>query len=412
LIRFFIAPDFGFWAQPRIVLEQANRLYASLRILPEGDLMKVKRDSMRLAHRDLTALISALPELYAPASLRMIRQKILQIVLALVPCLTATYDEWDVDREGQVLGYRVAQRPVIPEVDAALPSLPMFIHTHPLFPMLQRRLTQPLKISDVASRQQFARTAVFNEFYRRLDVQHQMAWFLPGTESPYICVVLNRQGRDFSERDRQVLSLLSPHLRQARMNALAFDQATCPTKSEPAAGGEGDWEVVHIDANGHPQLFSKRAADWLEAYFGEAGEFSPWPEALRRWIRQQAWAARPNESALSPRQPLVLERGAGRLNVAFVPGRDGFGLLLLSQTQTAPWPKGILRSLPLTEREQEVFRWICEGKTNPEIAVILGISRRTVDKHIEHLLGKLGLENRFQAQRLGWELRRPDWVRA
>jgi DNA-binding CsgD family transcriptional regulator len=41
-----------------------------------------------------------------------------------------------------------------------------------------------------------------------------------------------------------------------------------------------------------------------------------------------------------------------------------------------------------------VARWIREGKTNVEIARIMGISPRTVQKHIEHIFEKLGVESR------------------
>jgi DNA-binding CsgD family transcriptional regulator len=51
----------------------------------------------------------------------------------------------------------------------------------------------------------------------------------------------------------------------------------------------------------------------------------------------------------------------------------------------------------LTERESQVAYWIAEGKTNGEIGVILGIGARTVKKHVEHILAKLGVENRTTA---------------
>ena len=51
----------------------------------------------------------------------------------------------------------------------------------------------------------------------------------------------------------------------------------------------------------------------------------------------------------------------------------------------------------LTPRQGEVLRWLGLGKRNAEIAVILGISSRTVDKHVEHLFGKLGVETRSAA---------------
>jgi len=55
------------------------------------------------------------------------------------------------------------------------------------------------------------------------------------------------------------------------------------------------------------------------------------------------------------------------------------------------------KGLQLTAREAEVLQWIANGKTNREIAEILGISPRTINKHLEQLFPKLGVENRTAA---------------
>jgi DNA-binding CsgD family transcriptional regulator len=51
----------------------------------------------------------------------------------------------------------------------------------------------------------------------------------------------------------------------------------------------------------------------------------------------------------------------------------------------------------LTPREREVLQWIVEGKTNPEIGIILGISWRTVRLHCERIFRKLNVETRTAA---------------
>ena len=55
------------------------------------------------------------------------------------------------------------------------------------------------------------------------------------------------------------------------------------------------------------------------------------------------------------------------------------------------------QELGLTERESEVLYWIANGKTNREVAEILGMSPRTVNKHLEQVFPKLGVENRTAA---------------
>jgi len=61
-------------------------------------------------------------------------------------------------------------------------------------------------------------------------------------------------------------------------------------------------------------------------------------------------------------------------------------------------PSDILRkAFELTEREAEVLTWIANGKSNKEIAAILDMSPRTVNKHLDRIFGKLGVENRTSA---------------
>lgn len=61
---------------------------------------------------------------------------------------------------------------------------------------------------------------------------------------------------------------------------------------------------------------------------------------------------------------------------------------------------------PLTPREIEVLRQVVEGKTNQEIAFALGISEKTVEKHLEGVFARLGVTSRVEAAvhavREGW----------
>lgn len=51
----------------------------------------------------------------------------------------------------------------------------------------------------------------------------------------------------------------------------------------------------------------------------------------------------------------------------------------------------------LTPREREVLAWVAAGKTNRDIGAILGASPRTVEKHLERIYEKLGVETRTAA---------------
>ena len=56
-----------------------------------------------------------------------------------------------------------------------------------------------------------------------------------------------------------------------------------------------------------------------------------------------------------------------------------------------------LQALGLTKREAEVLLWISQGKRNAEIGTILQTSKRTVGKHVERILCKIGVETRTAA---------------
>jgi DNA-binding NarL/FixJ family response regulator len=98
--------------------------------------------------------------------------------------------------------------------------------------------------------------------------------------------------------------------------------------------------------------------------------------------------------------PTIAAGGAFRLGEAALhvrrftePGRDDLVMLVLEEEHAPPGPAALL-SLGLTPRQAEVVYWVAQGKTNPEIAIILGASPRTIDKHMERIFERLGVENR------------------
>jgi len=77
-------------------------------------------------------------------------------------------------------------------------------------------------------------------------------------------------------------------------------------------------------------------------------------------------------------------------------GNDTLTVLYLIEEHAPPGPAELTK-LGLTPRQAEVLYWVAQGKTNAEIAIILGTSPRTVEKHVEQLLERLGVENRVAA---------------
>jgi DNA-binding CsgD family transcriptional regulator len=55
--------------------------------------------------------------------------------------------------------------------------------------------------------------------------------------------------------------------------------------------------------------------------------------------------------------------------------------------------------LALTKTERRVAELVAEGRSNPDIAAVLFLSRRTVQTHVSHILAKLGLKSRVDVAR-------------
>ncbi len=77
-------------------------------------------------------------------------------------------------------------------------------------------------------------------------------------------------------------------------------------------------------------------------------------------------------------------------------GRDDLVTLILEEREASVGPIA-LRQLGVSPREAEVLYWIAQGKGNGEIAIILGMSMRTVEKHVERIFDKLGVDSRVAA---------------
>ena len=75
-------------------------------------------------------------------------------------------------------------------------------------------------------------------------------------------------------------------------------------------------------------------------------------------------------------------------------------LLRLAEGEVSDDKTALKAKLNLTTREAEVLLWIARGKSNRDIGEILSLSPRTVNKHLEQVYAKLGVENRTSAAAL------------
>lgn len=281
---------------------------------------------------------------------------------------------------------------------------PVFVRhmsEHPLIAYYQRTGNgRTVKISDFLYRRQLLRLGLYNELYKPLGVETQIA-FAVSVASPQdiIGIALTRGLCDFSERDRLLLDLLRPHAIQTYRNAatatrVQHELARLNHMLEESAQG-----AIVLDQSGVVRVMTEQAWWWLREYFAEGSRQGDrgLPEALREWIAAQRSQLVSDGDAPPARMPLVIEQDGKRLVARLLPGRVEDEWLVLLEEQRTAFSAQALESLGLTRREAEVLFWVAQGKTNPEVAIILGITPRTVHKHLERIYQKLGVETRTAA---------------
>ena len=177
-------------------------------------------------------------------------------------------------------------------------------------------------------------------------------------------------------RAPEVVARLHTHTRNARMTRLAREAVD--------VAGFG---VVLVDAQGRVAWRSPQAALWLQT-FDSASANGRLPDAIHAMLD--------GETA-----QVLLSLGGVQLSVRNM-GRVGIGetMLMLEQRSANAAAPSRLADAALTPRETEVLSWLAKGKTNRDIGDILGMSHRTVNKHLEHIFEKLGVETRAAAAAL------------
>jgi len=210
-----------------------------------------------------------------------------------------------------------------------------------------------------------------------------------------INVVLNRWRRSFNTRDVLVLEFLQPHLAEAHCHAAALAESRQKSESFSGAFASMHRGLVVLDGEWRALWMTKRAEQWLSNFFTRPLVGNELPAELHRWTQsRRAWQRQNGNTGLPA--PLVITQPDSRLIVRYSEDSRGRQFLFLKEEKTGVCPAEFVR-LGLTQREGEVLYWICQGKSNPEIAAVEGISLRTVHKHVEHILAKLGVETRVSA---------------
>ncbi|WP_321501133.1 response regulator transcription factor [Breoghania sp.] len=215
---------------------------------------------------------------------------------------------------------------------------------------------------------------------------HVPVIFMTGlTETEHVVHALESGGVDYLTKPIDI-DELQARIRVHLANARSVQNARIALD---AAGRH----LLAVAPSGRVQWSTPQAQQVLKTMSGRDDMLEHVAGELARSISTAAETA-PGQSAT-----LTLEIGNGakiQLHHLGSIGADEY--LFRLTTADHPNQDAILREhFSLTVREAEVLLWIAKGKSNRDIGDILGLSPRTVNKHLEQIYAKLGVENRASA---------------
>jgi DNA-binding response OmpR family regulator len=221
--------------------------------------------------------------------------------------------------------------------------------------------------------------------------------FMTGlAETEHIVSGLEAGGVDYVTKPiviEEMLARIRVHLANARLTQSARAALDVSGRYLLAVNGQG--KIVWTTPQAQKMLSENLPSTAHEEFV--------LPEPMLQWLTQvQKGKTKPKaQTASLPENEQLQFQYMGKL------GPNEF-LLRLAKDSSADTPIEFSRELGLTAREGEVLSWLSKGKTNRDIAQILGLSPRTVDKHLEQIYAKLGVENRTAAAAIATNTNRND----
>lgn len=273
------------------------------------------------------------------------------------------------------------------EMASAAERYPAFAHEHPGVAFVRRGGFAPvLRILDLAPERVFRQTGFFGEIFQPLGIRDQLCLAVKLQRSS-IGVTFNRD-RPFDDDEARLVALLQPHVAAALQRTHG--------SGDPVRVSNG-YELP-VDDHGKPTgVVPLDARRILEEYFGGPIKADRLPADIERWTRHQIARAHPATLLHRPTDTMRIARPRGflELSVRRTAGSSHPVLVLSEIRGESDFYR--LQALGLTRRECEVLFWVTQGKRDHEIGIVAGIATRTVGKHVEHILAKLGTENRAAA---------------
>jgi DNA-binding CsgD family transcriptional regulator len=343
---------------------------------------------------DTQLLLDLVGETYAFGDLAEYRHGILEVLARVVPCDRIGYNEITPEESFAI---------TIPEFDQSLmPAFAALIYQNPLIQRNERTHDgRPYRISDVVDQKTFHSLELYQQFYRPLGIEWQVAFTLTARAPLIVGIALTRTHEDFTKREVQLLALARPHLMQAYRNAELWSTR----KAVLAALEQGldtlGQHVVVLDPDGRVEFTTEGARRLLG---DPPADRRGLPDELRAWLTAHH---HPRPAA----EPLILDIAGNRVLVRLLPNkRSDRRKVLLLENGTGQLSADALTGLGLTPRQAQTLRHVALGRTTTQTATEMSIATRTVEKHLQHVYEKLGVRSLPQAAATAWAavgVRRP-----
>ncbi|SMC72325.1 response regulator [Rhizobium sp. RU36D] len=211
--------------------------------------------------------------------------------------------------------------------------------------------------------------------------------FMTGlNESEHVVRALAAGGVDFVSKPIELNELF------ARMR-VHLGNARRARSASRALDSTGRW-IVACDRNGKVFWSTQQASDLLHraGIRSDPGAYLPWEVV--------GWLSQSDEAGHGPLNRNALRHSRNGQDLEFRLLSDDRGeevLLRLIDRHRGTDEEQLSKAFGVTLREAEVLLWIAHGKSNKEIAEILDMSPRTVNKHLEQIFNKLMVEKRTSA---------------
>ena len=147
--------------------------------------------------------------------------------------------------------------------------------------------------------------------------------------------------------------------------------------------------IVLAASEGKIRFADAAARRWLIQFFGRPARSGLLPRKVRQWLSTR--------DHRNHRTSLIAEKKQTHLYIKEQDSYTNELVILLLELIKSKGEESARRHRQLTRRERQVLFWLRQGKSNSEIGAILQIAPATVNKHLERIYPKLGVENRVAA---------------